>query len=232
MTALSQMPHVYRIAVQTNLSAPINDFASADRETLALWTTFHPSQTSIARFVARCRTLDETHVRYSVGVVGLREHFEAIEELRKELRPDVYLWINAYKRDPDYYQPGEIERLGGVDPYFHWNMRRYPSVYKPCNAGETAFTVDGRGDIRRCHFIGDVIGNIYDANFTDCLRSRRCTAATCGCHIGYVHRPGLRLQHLYGDGLLERIPSRWPEVLTDFSINSDPEYQPTSEFPI
>lgn len=232
MTALSQMPQVYRIAVQTNLSAPVSDFASADREALAFWTTFHPSQTTIARFLARCRTLDEANIRYSAGVVGLREHFDAIEELRKRLRPEVYLWINAYKRTPDYYQPLEIERLARVDPYFHWNTRRYPSAQKSCTAGESAFTVDGRGNVRRCHFIGDVIGNIYDADFNNCLKPRGCSAATCGCHIGYVHRPGLRLQQLYGNGLLERIPSRWPEVLSDFSIGSNAEYKPVSRLPL
>ena len=42
-------------------------------------------------------------MRFSVGVVGLKEHFGEIEALRRELPPDVYLWVNAYKREPDYY---------------------------------------------------------------------------------------------------------------------------------
>lgn len=218
MTELSQLPHVYRIAIQTNLSSPLDDFASADRDSLALWTTFHPSQTSLARFVARCDALEASGIRYSVGVVGLREHFEAIEELRQRLRPEVYLWINAYKRDPDYYEPDEIERLARVDPYFYWNTRRYPSENKPCDAGGSSFTVDGRGDVRRCHFIDAVIGNIYHPGFSDCLQQRRCTANSCGCHIGYIHRPTLKLQQLYGTGLLERIPSQWPRVAKEFTL--------------
>src|SRR2546425_107857 len=78
MVALSRLPHLYRIAVQTNLSAPLGDFAEARRETLALWTTFHPSQVSLSRFVARCHELDGAQIGYSVGVVGIREHFDAI----------------------------------------------------------------------------------------------------------------------------------------------------------
>lgn len=217
MTALSQMPHVYRIAAQTNLSAPIDDFDAADRKALAFWTTFHPSQTSLARFAARCRALDAEGIRYSVGVVGLREHFGAIEELRARLSDDVYLWVNSYKRDPDYYRPDDIARLTKVDPYFHWNTRLYPGAGEPCDAGSTSFTVDGSGNVRRCHFIGTVIGNIYEAEFGDCLKPLPCTAVSCGCHIGYVHRPALRLKELYGAGMLERIPSQWPGVQSEFT---------------
>lgn len=223
MVALSHLPHVRRIAIQTNLSAPLHELSKANRGTLALWTTFHPSQTSLANFVARCRELDKASIRYSVGVVGLREHFDIIEELRSLLRPEVYLWINAFKRAPNYYQLSEMDRLLAVDPYFHWNLRRYSSGGQSCRAGETTFTVDGAGNMRRCHFLGDIIGNIYEPAFADCLRPRLCTAASCGCHIGYIHRPESKLDHLYGEGLLERIPSHWPEVAADYTtVSADP----------
>jgi hypothetical protein len=76
--------------------------------------------------------------------------------------------------------------------------------------------VAGDGAVRRCHFLDEVIGNIYDADFPACLKPRLCGAATCGCHIGYIHRPELKLETLYGEGLLERIPSRWPELITAY----------------
>lgn len=217
MVELSHLPNVYRIAVQTNLSAPLDDFENANRATLALWATFHPSQTTLARFLTRCRELDRTGIRYSVGVVGLRENFEAIEELRQALRPEVYLWINAFKRQPDFYRPDEIARLLAVDPYFHWNLPHYASGGMSCRAGDATFTVDGNGDVRRCHFVDGVIGNIYKRDVRECLKPRLCTAQTCGCHIGYVHRPQLALNELYGSGLLERIPSRWPFVDSQFT---------------
>ena len=40
----------------------------------------------------------------------------------------------------------------------------------------------------------------------------RGPAETCGCHIGYVHRPGQEWDALFGSGLLERIPAAWPAV--------------------
>lgn len=217
MVELSRLPHVYRVAIQTNLSGPVDEFAASNRNVLALWTTFHPSQVSLPAFAERCQRLDAAGIRYSVGVVGLHEHFDAIDELRRVLRPEVYLWINAFKRDPTYYQPHEVKRLLTVDPYFHWNLPRYASAGEPCEAGEISFTVDGRGDVRRCHFIEAKLGNIYEAGFETCLIPRRCTATTCGCHIGYVHRPALRQDRLYGDGLLERIPAIWPAVAEDFA---------------
>lgn len=217
MERLSHMPNVYRIAIQTNLSAPVGDLASSDLDALSLWTTFHPSQVPLDRFLSRCRNLDEAGIRYSVGAVGLREHLAPIESLRKQLKPDVYLWVNAYKRDPDYYQPGEIERLRSIDPYFHWNLQRYASAAKPCDAGLASFTVDGDGEARRCHFIPAVIGNIHQPNFAENLKPSACSAATCGCHIGYVHRPQLALGDLFADGILDRIPARWPEIDAEFA---------------
>jgi hypothetical protein len=226
MVALSRLPSVYRVAIQTNLSAPVDDFADAG-DRLALWATFHPTQTCLSKFLSQCRQLDDMQIRYSVGVVGVHEHLKVIEELRRALRPEVYLWVNAYKLKPDYYRPVDVERLLAVDPYFHWNMRDYPSAGKACSAGETTFTVDGHGDVRRCHFIDAVIGNIYEAGFADRLAPRPCSIGTCGCHIGYIHLSLLKLSGLYGDDLLNRIPSDWPKLQRDYMIPSI--VQPTKD---
>jgi MoaA/NifB/PqqE/SkfB family radical SAM enzyme len=217
IVALSHCPNVYRVSIQTNLSGPIAQLSAAHRETLALWTTFHPSQTSLGQFLSRCAVLDAAGIGYSVGVVGLRENFESIQELRQRLRPEIYLWVNAYKRRDDYYTADEIDGLHAVDPYFHWNLRAYPSKGQPCSAGETSFTVAGNGDMRRCHFLKTGIGNIYEDGFEARLKPRNCTAATCSCHIGYIHRPALKLDHLYGPGLLERRPMHWPRTRPEFS---------------
>jgi len=80
-----------------------------------------------------------------------------------------------------------------------------------------SFTLDEFGDVRRCHFISQTIGNIYEPDFGSCFNPRNCTAAVCDCHIGYVHRPALKLEGLCGQGLLERIPSGRPEVSPRFA---------------
>jgi hypothetical protein len=68
--------------------------------------------------------------------------------------------------------------------------------------------VDGDGTIRRCHFVREPIGNLYEDGWKAALRRRPCPNATCGCHIGYVHMDDLGLDRVFGDGVLERVPLR------------------------
>lgn len=203
---LSRSPNVTRVAAQTNLSCRFDWLAECDLNAVALWTTFHPTQTTREQFAVRCEELVERGVRHSVGVVGFKDAWDDIVWLREHLAPTTYLWINAYKRDPSYYTDEDIARFESVDPLFRFNTKYHPSRGDSCRAGETSFTVDGEGDVRRCHFIAAPIGNLYDGTFDDALSERPCSNATCGCHIGYVHLDRLKLYDVFGDGVLERIP--------------------------
>lgn len=207
---LGHMENVYRVAAQTNLSGRLGWLERCDLDTVALWTTYHPTQTSFERFLARCRTLDDLGARYSVGVVGFKDAWPDVVRMREELRDDVYLWINAYKRDPDYYTEADIRRFESIDPLFRFNTRYHDSRGAPCRAGATSFTVDGEGDVRRCHFIETPIANLWDSDLEDALFDRPCTNERCGCHIGYVHMERLGLYDVFGDGVLERIPAVVP----------------------
>ncbi|MBE7210462.1 MAG: radical SAM protein [Gluconacetobacter diazotrophicus] len=203
---LSGLPNVRRVSIQTNLSARLGWLADCVPGKVALWTTFHPSQTPRERFVAQCNELDRLGVAHSVGVVGMKDAVADIEALRGELNPATYLWVNAYKREADYYSAEDLARLERVDPLFPLNNRRHPSLGETCRAGASVFSVDGEGTMRRCHFIRAPIGNIYAPGFESALRERPCTNAVCGCHIGYVHLDRLDLYRTFGDGVLERIP--------------------------
>ena len=204
---LSHMPHVKRVAIQTNLSFNPAWLASCDLDTAALWTTFHPSQTTLDAFVDKAVALAKMGVRFSVGAVGLKEDLPAIEQLRQRLPPSVYLWVNAYKRVADYYSEQDIEEISAIDPLFRYNTRYHHSLNKPCKAGSTTFSVQGDGSLTRCHFIKDKIGSIYDDDIDDLLKPSLCTNEQCGCYIGYVHLEALNLGSRYTHGLLERIPS-------------------------
>jgi MoaA/NifB/PqqE/SkfB family radical SAM enzyme len=207
LARLTALPHVRRAAIQTNLSCPLDWVEECDKNRLALWTTYHPGEVERARFVAKCQELDRRGVRFSVGVVGLKENAEAIAALRCELPPHVYLWINAYKDRPDYYGDDDVRRFTAVDPLFPINNVRHASLGKACRAGDSVISVDGDGVIRRCHFIKEPLGNLYDTDLDAILRPRPCSNDTCGCHIGYVHLHELKLNGVFGDGVLERIPS-------------------------
>jgi hypothetical protein len=214
---LTQLDHVERAVIQTNLSSGLLWIEDCRLDRLALWATFHPNEVSADAFVAKVRRLRERGVRLSVGVVGLREHFIAIRKLRAALPSEVYLWVNAYKRAAAYYSADDVSQLEMLDPHFPINNQRHPSYGKPCQAGETSFTVDGEGDMRRCHFVGDRIGNIYSGDWRASLRARVCPNEVCSCHIGYVYLEPLRQHLIYGPNVLERIPVDWRRHESDKS---------------
>ena len=204
LVELSHLPQITRCAVQTNLSAPLDWVARANPDRLALWCTYHPEWTTEAKFLAQCRTLDDHGIRYSVGVVGQREHAAAAHSLRAALPAATYMWINAVKALG--YTADEVAMWRAIDPLFELNTQRYPSLGRACGAGERAITVDGDGTMRRCHFIKDVIGNLYAGDWERALTPRACTQVDCHCHIGYVHLDYLELAKVYAAGLLERVP--------------------------
>jgi len=208
LVRLSNLAQVKKVAIQTNLACGLDWVNGCDLESLGLWCTWHPTQVSMAKFLDRCFELDQIGARYSVGMVGTHEHREYAEEMRQRLLPEIYFWINAYKREPDYYSDSDVKFWNSIDPLFDVNNTRHPSEGKKCQAGETAISVDGEGNVRRCHFIDEVIGNIYEADFADSLKERVCSNQTCGCHIGYVHLNELGLYEKFGDGVMERIPSQ------------------------
>ncbi len=206
LVALSHMAHVERAAIQTNLSCDLGWTDRADPARIALWATYHPEWTDLAKYVAKVRMLRARGIGVSCGVVGFRRFAGEIERLRAELPEDVYLWINAAKSS-ERYAEADIIRFERTDPLFRTNTVAHPSLGKSCRAGASVVAVDGAGDVRRCHFVKEVIANVYDGSFDASLRERPCPNATCGCHIGYVHLDDLALYRTYGGGVLERIPS-------------------------
>lgn len=205
---LSHAPNVPTVAIQTNLSASIDWIADCDTGAVALWATYHPGETPRARFLDKIHRLEAMGVRYSVGIVALRAHFDEIERLRADLPPSAYLWINAEESLQGRYADAEVERLVAVDPLFELNNRAWPSLGRACAGGETAISVRGDGEARRCHFVETPIGNIYDPAFERALMARTCPRAACDCHIGYSHLGALDLAGVFGDGLIERRAAR------------------------
>jgi MoaA/NifB/PqqE/SkfB family radical SAM enzyme len=207
---LSHLPHLEKVVVQTNGSWGLHWLAGVNLQKLALWISFHPSETSVEQFVIRAMLLLERGVRFSVGAVGIRENLETLQRLRDQLPAQIYLWINAFdRRGRDYYSPETLERLIQIDPYFALNLERYPSRGQDCHAGDSVISVDGKGMARRCHFIETPIGNIYEPEFEQKLKPKPCTRGVCDCHIGYVHLEPLGLYHVFEGGILERIPKNW-----------------------
>ncbi|MGW3267988.1 STM4011 family radical SAM protein [Streptomyces sp. NPDC001056] len=208
LVELSRLPHIRRVAIQTNLSCRTDWLEAADRDTLALWCTYHPGQTPYDRFLAKCHDLAARGVRHSVGVVGLPEHLEHARRLRADLPEQVYLWVNA--AEGHTYTDAEADRWTALDPLFPYSRHPHRSAGLPCRTGESVISVDGEGTVRRCHFVRAELGNLYDGSYRRALRPRACPLAVCDCHIGYVHLETLPLYDVFAGGVLERIPASAP----------------------
>ncbi|MGI5237499.1 STM4011 family radical SAM protein [Dactylosporangium sp. CA-139066] len=205
LVELSHLAHVERAAIQTNLSARLGWVADADPARLALWCTYHPGQTTLERFLAACETLRGHGVRHSAGIVGLPEHLGAAVELRRRLHPDVYLWVNA--ADGHTYTEAEEAQWTAIDPLFGYSVRPHASLGRDCRTGDEVVSVSGDGTVRRCHFVAEPMGNLYDGSWAARRGPRPCPKAACDCHIGYVHLRTLPLYDVFAGGVLERIPA-------------------------
>ncbi len=201
---LSHLPHVTTVAIQTNLSCDTEWLHDCDLGSAAFWVTYHPTEITRAKFVAKIWELENIGARYSVGVVGDPAGLEEIEGLKEDLPSNTYLWVNAMTGQAIRYSPEQVARLTQIDPLFELNIRPHRSRGRACFAGETVISVGADGAATRCHFIKTPIGNIYDPAFDQALQPRDCSAAYCRCHIGYSHLKDLDLRSLYGDGFLER----------------------------
>jgi hypothetical protein len=204
---LTHLPNVQKVAIQTNLSGPLDWIEECAKEKIALWCTYHPGQVSQQEFLGQCDFLIRHKIRFSVGAVGAKENIDSIEELRNRLPTSVYLWVNAVKDDGTLYTREEKKRLTSIDPHFNYSIQAHPSLGRPCRCGHSVIFVDGNGDVKRCNFTDGSLGNLFDGSFTPHPSPMPCPEETCSCHIGYVHMTDLPLYDLFAGGVLERIPA-------------------------
>jgi MoaA/NifB/PqqE/SkfB family radical SAM enzyme len=210
---LLALPHVQRVTIQTNLSFDLADFLShVETGKLALWTTYHPTEVGVGGLEElhdKWRLLLARGIPFSVGIVGTHENLPHLRRLRQRLDPRVYLWVNAYKREPSYYSSEDLAEIRRIDPLFDLNKQHYPSQGKPCTAGHRAVYLDDEGDLRRCFFVGDVIGNLFWNGWRTSSEAESCPKETCHCYVGHMHVVELGFRRIYGKYLAARIPSEW-----------------------
>jgi len=205
LVELSHLAHVQLVAIQSNGSAPMAFLDEADRARLALWISWHPSEIARVPFVAKIAALHAAGTRLSVGMVAAPSRVDDAEALRRELPAEVPMWLNAEKPGVRF-GAADRARLLAIDPAFELELRRHPTRGRPCRTGEDVISVDGEGAIRRCHFVDEVLGNLYRDDLAALLGPRACPRATCDCWIGYAHLPDLDVRRAYAaDGFLARI---------------------------
>ena len=205
VAALTHVPHVDSVAIQSNLSCGMDWLPNCRTERLAFWATFHPTEANRAAFLRKVERVREAGAAVSVGVVGVPEFADHITSLRRELPSDVYLWINAQQPRKRPYSKDELSLFLAIDPHFELTVHRHRSLDQPCATGERVFTIDGKGDMRRCHFVDDIIGNIYVSDWESALRRRNCPKRFCNCYLGLAQLEPLGLGLAFGERVLERM---------------------------
>ncbi len=204
LVTLSQLPHIRRVSIQTNLSAIPSRLSQANPQKIGLWCSFHPDQTRLDSFLQRIGRLQQLGVHHSVGMVGKREHFAWLQQLRQRLPASTYLWVNAYwDEGRNYYRDDEIAWLTQLDPWFHYNLTPGNSLHAPCRAGSSALSIDADGNVRRCHFVDQILGNLYDGWQAE---HSPCPNGVCDCYIGYMLRKDRAVAEQFGAGVLTRLP--------------------------
>jgi MoaA/NifB/PqqE/SkfB family radical SAM enzyme len=205
LVTLSHLSHVRQVSIQTNASGPMDFLDRADRARVSLWISWHPTEIAREAFVEKINQLHQRGVRLSVGAVALPEHLEAIEALRAELPAVVPMWINAQKPGPRYDEAARA-RWRAIDPAFDLEARRHLTRGEACLTGVDTLSVDGDGEIRRCHFVETRLGNLYADDLTTILKPRPCPRLACDCWIGYANLPSLEVRRTFADdGLWARI---------------------------
>ena len=188
LAELSHLPQITRVrGADQPVGAARLDRRDADPERLALWCTYHPEWTThddVRRAVPHARRARASATR--VGVVGQREYRAAARALRAALPADD-LRVDQRGQGARLHAPTSSPRGSAIDPLFALNTQRWPSLGERAAPASARSRVDGDGTMRRCHFIAEPIGNLYEpglgATRSRRARARRSTAtatsATC-----------------------------------------------------
>lgn len=194
---LSHIPHVEQVSIQTNGSGPMDFLSAANLAKVSLWISWHPTEIQQIPFAEKICALHAQGVSLSVGAVAIPQHVEPIEALRNQIPSSIPMWLNAQKPGVRYSEK-ELQRFCAIDPDFDVDRRRHRSLGKECSTGYDSISVDGDGEITRCHFAPTRLGNLYSDDLSTLLSPRPCPRRTCDCWIGYVHLTEL--------GLADRFP--------------------------
>lgn len=209
---LAALPQVSGISCQTNLSFPADEWLEELRAVPAsigkikLWASFHPEMVSVDRFVRQLHTLHQAGMQVCAGAVGNPSAKDALEELRKALSPDIYLFINAMQGLKSPLSDEDIRFFTRLDNLFEYDLRNAPAQWASCSAGRSSCFVDWKGNVFACPRSKVKIGNLYRSQALD--TSLSCRRKVCDCYIAFSNLTRHPLHGVMGEGAFWRIPDK------------------------
>lgn len=228
LARVSGFSWVDAVGAQTNLGFQIAKAMQIFTENggiftkLRLWATFHPEMTTVQAFVQSCRQLQRAGVQISAGAVGVPKHAGLLQQLRKELPQDIYLWMNRMDGLGRAYTTEEMQAFSEIDPYFYRELQPHPADVSQCRSRLFA---EGDGRLRLCNIAGiygQQLWQITEPAGTETSR-KACSRKRCSCYLAYGGRENLVNQMLFGPWPLFRIPRRPRAVFLDIEGTLLPE---------
>lgn len=168
---------------QTNLSFSVEKMLEiyekyqGKKEKLRLWCTFHPSMTTVEKFVEQCEKVERAGVSFCVGMVGDPKESSALLQLRKSLPDSVYVWVNKLEGQRQTYTKEERKLFQEVDPYFSLQLEHRRAELQKC----------------RQSFFYEADGSRYFCNLHAAAKGSRsgekgCGRSECNCYLAYSNR--------------------------------------------
>lgn len=209
---LAALPHVAGISCQTNLSFLADEWLSelraipALRGKIRIWASFHPEMTTVERFAGQLHRLCKEGIQVCAGAVGNPSAKNVLNELRKALSPEIYLFINAMQGLKSPLSDEDVRFFTRLDNLFEYDLHNAPAQWEHCASGRTSCFIDWKGNIFACPRSKVKIGNLYRNQTLD--TSLPCRRKVCDCYIAFSNLTNHPLRRVMGEGAFWRIPDR------------------------
>lgn len=202
---------------QTNLSFPVEKMLGiyekyqGKKEKLRLWCTFHPSMTTIEKFMEQCRKLELEGITFCVGMVGDPREIPTLIELRRQLPESVYIWVNKMDGRKGNYTLEEVKIFQKIDPYFFLQMEHRRAELKKCRQS-VFYEADGSRYFCNLH-----------AASKGKTQENSCGRDECNCYLAYCNRTDIEALLFFEPYPAFRIPVYPKAVFFDVDGTIVPE---------
>lgn len=216
---LAALPQVAGISCQTNLSFSAKRWLDEIRMSPAviskirLWASFHPEMVSVEKFVGQIHILHHAGMEVCAGAVGNPSAKAVLNDLRKTLSPDIYLFINAMQGLSSPLSQEDILFFRQLDNLFEYDLKNAPAQWGVCAGGKSNCFVDWKGDMYACPRSRVKLGNFYQGDSS--ILPLSCKRKVCDCYLAFSNLNNHPLHRIMGEGTFWRIPDR-PLITTVF----------------
>jgi phosphoserine phosphatase len=218
MIRLARLPNVEGVSCQTNLSFDAEKFlreiaaANVEVEKIKLWASFHPEvlgDEGAQRFLDAARRLTQNGVDLAVGAVACARYRTQIANLRQQLDPRLYFFLNLPRgmRGEPPLSPEDRAFFRAIDPLLVDDEQRVPADITQCKGGKESLFIDADGQRYACPRSG--------IPMTD---TPLCRRKTCDCYLAYSNLHP-HVQAIMGEGALWRIPQKRAIAALFFDID-------------